>query len=82
MARRCISDRQFPERTELAVADEGDDASTGEALPVSRKDFDALHALWREGIDSGPGRLGGIGAIKAEARRQMKRIPTGANPSH
>lgn len=66
-----------------AVAD-GEYVSTGEVVREAlrewrqrrlqrQQDVDALRALWQEGLKSGPGRLGGIGAIKAEARRQMKR---------
>ncbi|CAM5434146.1 hypothetical protein ATER59S_02593 [Aquamicrobium terrae] len=31
-----------------------------------------LRALWDEGVASGPGRLGSMEKIKAEARRRMK----------
>jgi len=34
--------------------------------------LEELRALVQEGIDSGPGRLGSIDAIKAEARRRFK----------
>lgn len=62
----------------------GDYTSTGEVVREAlrewkqrrlqrRQDIDALRALWQEGIESGPGRLGSITAIKAEARRQRKR---------
>lgn len=38
-------------------------------LPRSERDH--LRALWAEGVASGPGRLGDIAAIKAEARRRL-----------
>jgi antitoxin ParD1/3/4 len=62
----------------------GDYASTGEVVREAlrewkqrrlqrQQDIDALRALWQEGIESRPGRLGSIDAIKAEARRQRNR---------
>ena len=35
-----------------------------------------LQQLWAEGINSGPGRVSSMDAIKAEARRRMKAIPS------
>jgi antitoxin ParD1/3/4 len=37
---------------------------------VERTDLEELRKLWREGVDSGPGRIGAIDDIKAEARRR------------
>ncbi|MGD9656345.1 MAG: type II toxin-antitoxin system ParD family antitoxin [Methylocystis sp.] len=37
---------------------------------VERTDLEELRRLWREGIESGPGRFGEINDIKSEARHR------------
>jgi len=71
----------------LAVVHEaiesGEYASTSEVMREALRDWktrralkqtevDALRNLWREGLASGPGRLGDLAAIKAEARRLIE----------
>jgi len=38
---------------------------------LHQKELEALRHLWQEGIDSGPGTLADMAAIKAEARRRF-----------
>ena len=38
---------------------------------LERKEVEELRRLWEEGLASGPGRLGDMAAIKAEARRRL-----------
>jgi antitoxin ParD1/3/4 len=38
---------------------------------LHQKELEDLRHLWQEGIDSGPGTLGDMQAIKAEARRRF-----------
>lgn len=38
---------------------------------LERKEVEELRRLWEEGLESGPGRLGDMAAIKAEARRRL-----------
>ena len=43
---------------------------------LHQKELEELRRVWQEGIDSGPGRLADLPAIKAEARRRLEQ--TGA----
>ncbi|KAA6183325.1 type II toxin-antitoxin system ParD family antitoxin [Thiohalocapsa marina] len=38
---------------------------------LKKKAVEELRRLWEEGLKSGPGRLGNLAAIKAEARRRL-----------
>ncbi|NCC21437.1 MAG: type II toxin-antitoxin system ParD family antitoxin [Alphaproteobacteria bacterium] len=38
---------------------------------LERKEVEELRRLWEEGLASGPGRLGDMAAIKAEARQRF-----------
>jgi len=38
---------------------------------LERKEVEELQRLWAEGLESGPGRLADMAAIKAEARRRL-----------
>jgi antitoxin ParD1/3/4 len=38
---------------------------------LHQKELEALRHLWQEGMDSGPGTLADMAAIKAEARRRF-----------
>ena len=44
---------------------------------LHQKELEELRRVWQEGIDSGPGHLGDLPAIKAEARRRLEQ--TGAS---
>jgi antitoxin ParD1/3/4 len=44
---------------------------------LHQKELEELRCLWQEGIDSGPGHLADMQAIKAEARRRFEQ--TGAS---
>jgi antitoxin ParD1/3/4 len=39
---------------------------------VHQKELEELRRLWQEGVDSGPGHLADMQAIKAEARRRFE----------
>jgi antitoxin ParD1/3/4 len=43
---------------------------------LHQKELEELRRLWQEGIDSGPGRLADLPAIKAEARRRFEQTST------
>lgn len=64
------------------VVESGEYASNSEVIRDAlrewklKRDFqqteiDELRRLWNEGMKSGPGKLGSMKAIKAEARRRM-----------
>ncbi len=64
------------------VVESGEYASNSEVIRDAlrewklKRDFqqteiDELRRLWNEGLKSGPGKLGSMKAIKAEARRRM-----------
>jgi antitoxin ParD1/3/4 len=38
---------------------------------MESEEVEALRRLWHEGLESGPGRLADMAAIKAEARRRL-----------
>lgn len=38
---------------------------------LEKKEVEELRRLWQEGLESGPGRLADMAAIKAEARRRL-----------
>jgi antitoxin ParD1/3/4 len=38
---------------------------------LEKKEVEELRRLWDEGLESGPGRLADMAAIKAEARRRL-----------
>jgi antitoxin ParD1/3/4 len=38
---------------------------------LEKKEIEELRRLWEEGLESGPGRLADMAAIKAEARRRL-----------
>lgn len=39
---------------------------------LRQHEHEELRRLWQEGLESGPGRLGNVGAIKREARRRLE----------
>jgi antitoxin ParD1/3/4 len=43
---------------------------------LHQKELEDLQRLWQEGVNSGPGRLSDLEAIKAEARRRFEQTNT------
>jgi len=48
---------------------------------MQQEEINWLRQLWAEGIASGPGHLGDIDQVKAEARRRQDRSKSGAETS-
>jgi antitoxin ParD1/3/4 len=74
---------EMAELLELAVKS-GDYASASEVVREALREWkgrrldrdttrENIRRLWIEGLESGPGRIGDINAIKAEARRRADR---------
>jgi antitoxin ParD1/3/4 len=43
---------------------------------LHQKELEELRHLWQEGVDSGPGNLADMQAIKAEAKRRFHQVDT------